>query len=169
MLTLPQRTFQIVEFKPSPSKIQLSPDVEIPNSLFTPLKNELKSLKSLKITNQSVTFTMKKPEDKELAFESLQKHLNPDFVNSTEEMITKINKYGKDTKGAFNQLLRSAIWPILNRDGGSCELLEIKEGIAYLKLTGACGSCPSSTGTIKNLIERLAVEFVEGIKEVQQV
>ena len=35
-----------------------------------------------------------------------------------------------------------------------------------VKLTGACGSCPSSSGTVKGLIERMAIEFIEGIKEV---
>ena len=59
--------------------------------------------------------------------------------------------------------------PILNRDGGSCELVDIQKGTVMVKLTGACGSCPSSTGTVKGLIERMAVEFVEGVKEVIQV
>ncbi|MDP4164102.1 MAG: NifU family protein, partial [Bacillota bacterium] len=39
--------------------------------------------------------------------------------------------------------------PFLLRDGGDCELVDIDEGIVKLRLLGACGSCPSSTITLK--------------------
>ena len=59
--------------------------------------------------------------------------------------------------------------PFLQRDGGDVELVEIEDGIVKLKLMGACGSCPSSTITLKAGIERALVEEVEGIEEVVQV
>lgn len=59
--------------------------------------------------------------------------------------------------------------PFLQRDGGDVELVEIEDGVVKLKLMGACGSCPSSTITLKAGIERALVEEVEGIKEVVQV
>ncbi len=39
--------------------------------------------------------------------------------------------------------------PFLLRDGGDVELVDIEEGIVKLRLMGACGSCPSSTITLK--------------------
>lgn len=39
--------------------------------------------------------------------------------------------------------------PFLLRDGGDCELVDVDEGIVKLRLLGACGSCPSSTITLK--------------------
>ncbi|MFD2613724.1 NifU family protein [Paenibacillus gansuensis] len=59
--------------------------------------------------------------------------------------------------------------PFLQRDGGDVELVDVEDGIVKLKLMGACGSCPSSTITLKAGIERALVEEVEGINEVVQV
>jgi len=59
--------------------------------------------------------------------------------------------------------------PFLQRDGGDVDLVDVEDGIVKLKLMGACGSCPSSTITLKAGIERALVEEVEGIQEVVQV
>jgi len=59
--------------------------------------------------------------------------------------------------------------PFLQRDGGDVELVEIEDGIVKLRLMGACGSCPSSTITLKAGIERALFEEVDGVKEVIQV
>ncbi|WP_281889353.1 NifU family protein [Paenibacillus sp. YYML68] len=59
--------------------------------------------------------------------------------------------------------------PFLQRDGGDVELVDVEDGIVKLRLVGACGSCPSSTITLKAGIERALVEEVEGVHEVVQV
>ncbi len=58
------------------------------------------------------------------------------------------------------------IRPTLQADGGDVELLDVKEGIVSLKLTGACGGCPMSTMTLKNGIERILKHEVPEIKSV---
>ncbi len=59
--------------------------------------------------------------------------------------------------------------PFLQRDGGDCELVGVDEGIVKLRLIGACGSCPSSTITLKAGIERALMEEIPEVREVQQV
>lgn len=59
--------------------------------------------------------------------------------------------------------------PFLLRDGGDCELVDVEDGIVKLRLLGACGSCPSSTITLKAGIERALLEEVPGVIEVEQV
>lgn len=59
--------------------------------------------------------------------------------------------------------------PFLQRDGGDCELVDVEDGIVKLRLLGACGTCPSSTITLKAGIERALFEEVEGVQEVVQV
>ncbi|WP_233569706.1 NifU family protein [Falsibacillus albus] len=59
--------------------------------------------------------------------------------------------------------------PFLLRDGGDCELVDVEEGVVKLRLLGACGSCPSSTITLKAGIERALLEEVPGVVEVEQV
>jgi Fe-S cluster biogenesis protein NfuA len=59
--------------------------------------------------------------------------------------------------------------PYLQRDGGDVQLVDVEDGVVKLRLMGACGSCPSSTITLKAGIERALLEEIPGIKEVQQV
>ncbi len=59
--------------------------------------------------------------------------------------------------------------PFLLRDGGDCQLVDVEDGIVKLRLLGACGSCPSSTITLKAGIERALLEEVPGVVEVEQV
>ncbi|CAM4315527.1 Fe-S cluster biogenesis protein NfuA [Paenibacillus endophyticus] len=59
--------------------------------------------------------------------------------------------------------------PFLQRDGGDVELVDVEGGIIKLRLMGACGSCPSSTITLKAGIERALLEEVDGVIEVVQV
>ncbi len=59
--------------------------------------------------------------------------------------------------------------PFLLRDGGDVELVDVEDGIVKVRLLGACGSCPSSTITLKAGIERALLEEVPGVKEIEQV
>lgn len=59
--------------------------------------------------------------------------------------------------------------PFLLRDGGDCELVDVEDGVVKLRLLGACGSCPSSTITLKAGIERALLMEVPGVVEVEQV
>ena len=62
------------------------------------------------------------------------------------------------------------IRPALQADGGDVELVDVTEdGIVSVRLTGACGSCPMSTMTLKMGIERTLVEKIPDVKEVVQV
>ncbi len=60
--------------------------------------------------------------------------------------------------------------PALQADGGDVELVDVSEdGVVSVKLTGACGSCPMSTMTLKMGIEKTLVENIPEVKEVVQV
>ncbi len=59
--------------------------------------------------------------------------------------------------------------PYIQRDGGDVELVEIDNGIVRVRLLGACGSCPSSTITLKAGIERALMEEIPEVQEVEQV
>ena len=39
--------------------------------------------------------------------------------------------------------------PTLKADGGDVQLIDVKDGVVTLKLTGACGGCPMATMTLK--------------------
>jgi len=58
------------------------------------------------------------------------------------------------------------IRPALQADGGDVELLDVKEGVVSVRLTGACGGCPMSTITLRNGIERILKHEVPEVKSV---
>jgi Fe-S cluster biogenesis protein NfuA len=58
------------------------------------------------------------------------------------------------------------IRPGLQADGGDVVLVDVKDGIVTVKLTGACGGCPMSQMTLKMGIERQLKKDVPEIKEV---
>jgi len=77
----------------------------------------------------------------------------------------------KNDNAMYDQVLEvlDKLRPFLQRDGGDVELVDVEDGIVKLKLMGACGSCPSSTITLKAGIERALMEEIEEVKEVIQV
>ncbi|HTX72830.1 MAG TPA: NifU family protein [Rectinemataceae bacterium] len=59
--------------------------------------------------------------------------------------------------------------PSLQADGGDIELVSVdEEGIVTVKLTGACGSCPMSTMTLKLGVENYLKKTVPEVTEVVQ-
>ena len=58
------------------------------------------------------------------------------------------------------------IRPTLRADGGDVELVDVKDGVATVRLTGACGGCPMSTMTLRMGVERVIKKEVPEIKEL---
>jgi Fe-S cluster biogenesis protein NfuA len=61
------------------------------------------------------------------------------------------------------------IRPMLQRDGGNVELVDIEDGVVKVRLKGACAGCPMSQMTIKNGIERLLKQEIPEVKSVESV
>ena len=60
--------------------------------------------------------------------------------------------------------------PAIKEDGGDIELVEISdEGIVSIRFLGACISCPSSSHTLHQGIERLLKERVPEVTGVTAV
>ncbi len=57
----------------------------------------------------------------------------------------------------------------LKAEGGDIELVDVKDGVVYVKLKGACGTCPMSSLTMKNWVETSIRKEIPEIKNVQAV
>ena len=57
-------------------------------------------------------------------------------------------------EAALNERIRPAIM----MDGGNIEVIDVKENKVFVRLMGACGSCPSSQITLQAGVERLLRE-----------
>lgn len=67
------------------------------------------------------------------------------------------------------EIVLDEVRPYLQADGGDVELVEIDGLVVKLRLNGACGSCPSSTTTMRMGIERRLKEKIPEIMEIEQV
>jgi len=55
----------------------------------------------------------------------------------------------------------------LKSEGGDIDLVEIKDDVVYVRLKGACGTCPMSTLTLKNWVETTLKKDIPEIKSVE--
>jgi len=68
------------------------------------------------------------------------------------------------------KLALEKIRPYLKADGGDVELVNVtNDGIVYVRLVGACSSCPMSTMTLRAGVERALIREVPGIRRVESV
>lgn len=56
--------------------------------------------------------------------------------------------------------------PYLHSHGGDCELISVHDGVVQLRLHGSCGSCPSSSLTLKNAVEEALFDAAPDIVEI---
>lgn len=57
--------------------------------------------------------------------------------------------------------------PYLNADGGDVEFVKLEDDIVYVRVHGACVGCSALDMTLKDGVEALLLDEVEGIKEVR--
>lgn len=60
--------------------------------------------------------------------------------------------------------------PFLQQDGGDIKFIELTDdNVVMVELTGACGSCPYSTMTLKNGVETAIKKAIPEIKSVEAI
>ena len=74
-----------------------------------------------------------------------------------------------DVERRIIALLDEEVRPAIAQDGGDCTFEGFKDGVVYLRLTGACGTCPSSTATLKYGIQRLMQEEIPEVRSVESI
>jgi Fe-S cluster biogenesis protein NfuA len=69
-----------------------------------------------------------------------------------------------DLKERVTRVLTDEVGPALQLDAGSIEVLDVRDGIAQVRLTGVCAGCPS---TIMAVIMGIEQELRKRIPEVE--
>jgi len=59
--------------------------------------------------------------------------------------------------------------PYLTSHNGDVELVRIEQGVAYVRLLGACQSCGSATETLRDSVAEALLEHLPEITEVREV
>lgn len=73
--------------------------------------------------------------------------------NNIEEKITKI--------------LKDKVDPVLAEHYGGAILTGFEDGTVYVKLTGACATCPSAQDTIESVVGEIVMAELKEVKAVE--
>ncbi len=65
------------------------------------------------------------------------------------------------------KVLKEKVDPILEQHHGGAVLTSYKDGVAWVKLTGACASCPSAQGTMEDIVKSILMEEMPQVKDVK--
>ncbi|GGD32614.1 hypothetical protein GCM10012288_03180 [Malaciobacter pacificus] len=60
----------------------------------------------------------------------------------------------EDLQAPVSSIIKEKIAPMLARDGGAIELLDIKNARVFVQLQGACVGCSASSSTLKFVVEK---------------
>ena len=60
----------------------------------------------------------------------------------------------EDLQTPVSNIITTKIAPMLAKDGGAIELLQIKNAKVYVQLQGACVGCAASGSTLKFIVEK---------------
>ncbi len=72
----------------------------------------------------------------------------------------------KNEKNKIEKILKEKVNPVLDKHYGGAEFVEIKGNTVYVRMTGACGTCPLSQMTLENVIEEKIKEEIPEIEKV---
>lgn len=73
------------------------------------------------------------------------------------------------TVEAVQEILDEMVRPALQGDGGDISLIKVEDNNVYVKLVGACSTCPSSIMTMKLGVEALLKEEFPAMRELIDV
>ena len=87
--------------------------------------------------------------------------------NAAPDNAEPLSPYQRAKK--IEQTVDSYVRPMLQKDGGNIEIIDIKDNVVYVELTGACASCASANQTLKILVENSLKNRVDSSIRVVQV
>lgn len=69
-------------------------------------------------------------------------------------------------KDRIQQILEEKVNPVLAEHFGGAYLVSYEAGIAKVRLTGACSSCPSAQFTIEDVVKEILMANIPEIEDV---
>jgi len=70
---------------------------------------------------------------------------------------------------AVKKVIETDVRPFIEADGGKIKLKDIKDGIVYVQLSGACAGCPAAGITLRGSVERIIKMKFQEVKNVRMV
>jgi Fe-S cluster biogenesis protein NfuA len=96
-----------------------------------------------------------------------------EFLESGQPVVTgDLDAHGADSgevERRVKEILDTQIRPAVAMDGGDIIFVAFHDGVVQLRMSGACGGCPSSTATLKAGIEARLRHFIPQVHAVEAV
>ena len=69
----------------------------------------------------------------------------------------------------IQKLLDAEINPMVGQHGGSIELVDYANKVVYIRMSGGCQGCASSSATLRNGVEQVIFKNFPRVKQVVDV
>ena len=89
----------------------------------------------------------------------------PAAVPAVEEPAISPYQFSKKIEQAMDHYIR----PMLQKDGGDVEIVDIKDALVYCRLIGSCATCVGATQTLRMVVERTLKDVVDERIRIIQV
>lgn len=66
----------------------------------------------------------------------------------------------------IRKVLKENVDPVLAEHYGGSVLTKLEDGVAYVRLTGACATCPAAHETIEDVVKAAILGNVDGVEDV---
>ena len=66
----------------------------------------------------------------------------------------------------IKRIIEEKVNPLLAAHYGGTEITALEDGILYIRMTGACGQCPSAQDTIENVVRQIIMSKAPEVKDV---
>lgn len=67
----------------------------------------------------------------------------------------------------IKKVIEEEVNPILEKHFGASELTAFEDDVVYVKLSGACGTCPSAQSTVEDVIKAEIMAKIPEVKDVR--
>lgn len=67
----------------------------------------------------------------------------------------------------IKKVLEENVNPILEQHFGASEFAGFEDGVVYIRMTGACGTCPSAQSTVEDIVKAEIMAKLPEIKDVR--
>ena len=81
----------------------------------------------------------------------------PKTLPATETPSLSPYQFAKNVEKVVEEYIR----PLLQKDGGDLEIIDVKDNLVYCRLAGACGACACAEQTLKMMVEKTLKDIVD--------
>lgn len=136
---------------------------------------EIDGVKSVMLAPDFVTIVRASPDHDWTSLRPLLLAVVADFLLSDRPAVILESRgeeadFGDDLVSAqIHEVIERFVRPLLARDGGEATLtlFDADTGVAYVRMGGACGGCPSGATTLKRSIEQTIMRYVPEVRRVE--